>query len=454
MDINSAEEFMQKLIEKAAAYGFEDAEAAYSSSGSMSLSILNGEVSSYENSTEQEITFRGYKNGQMGYSSTGCFDDDAVRFMLEAALENCEVLDDEDREFIYCDENHKIMKFSQITEAYKNNTYGSFKKLGLEIEAAILALDKRIDAVDYLELSCSTGPVMIINSKGLHLYRDSDSVFIVAQARATDDDGSVKSGGHYWFGNDISMFDLQSFMKVFAHKILDKLGAKSCSSGCYRTIIEAEAFVQLLSTFFGVFSSNAMQKGLSLLKGREGEKISSECLTIKEVPMYDKALVKVPFDDEGVLTTEKNIIGKGIFETALYNLKTAYKEGRASTGNGFKNGNSTGITYTNLLVEPGASSLEELAAEAGDGIMITDLSGLHAGANTISGDFSLLCEGFLIKNGKISSPVEQITVSDNFYDILLKIISVGNDIINSPDALGETFVPSVLVSEMSISGES
>ena len=82
---------------------------------------------------------------------------------------------------------------------------------------------------------------MIINSKGLHLYRDSDSVFIVAQARATDDDGSVKSGGHYWFGNDISMFDLQSFMKVFAHKILDKLGAKSCSSGCYRTIIEAES---------------------------------------------------------------------------------------------------------------------------------------------------------------------------------------------------------------------
>src|SRR5574344_2231835 len=137
MDINSAEEFMQKLIEKAAAYGFEDAEAAYSSSGSMSLSILNGEVSSYENSTEQEITFRGYKNGQMGYSSTGCFDDDAVRFMLEAASENCEVLDDEDREFIYCDENHKIMKFSQITEAYKNNTYGSLKKRGLMFEAAI-----------------------------------------------------------------------------------------------------------------------------------------------------------------------------------------------------------------------------------------------------------------------------------------------------------------------------
>ena len=70
----------------------------------------------------------------MGYSSTGCFDDDAVRFMLEAASENCEVLDDEDREFIYCDENHKIMKFSQITEAYKTIPMAASKSLVLRLK--------------------------------------------------------------------------------------------------------------------------------------------------------------------------------------------------------------------------------------------------------------------------------------------------------------------------------
>ena len=115
MDIKKAEEFMTKLIEEGAKYGFEDCEASYADDISMSIDILNGEVSSYEQSSDQGVSFRGYKNGQMGYCSTTKFDDEAVKFMLESALENCEVLNDDDREFIYCDENNKNLHFSQLS---------------------------------------------------------------------------------------------------------------------------------------------------------------------------------------------------------------------------------------------------------------------------------------------------------------------------------------------------
>ena len=453
MDIKTAEKFMEKLVKAGKEYGFEECEASFASEGSMSIDILDGEVSSYENSATSTLSFRGLKNGQMGYCSTNILEDSSIDFLLKSAMENCEVLNDEDPQFIYCDENNKDLYFSQITDAYVKNTYKSFSELGLKLEKAILALDSRIDAVDYLTIACSTGPYLIINSKGLHSYRDTDGMSIVASARATDDDGSVKSGGHYWIGKDIDDFDLDKFLLKFNENLIGKMGARSCSAGTYDTVLKAEAFHQFFTVFFGNFFATTMQRGLSLLADKEGTVIASPALTIKEEPMYGNALTKIPFDDEGVLTTSKAIIDKGLFATALYDLKSANKAGRASTGNGFRSGSAVSEMPTNLIVEPGEKNFDELLEEVGNGIILTDLSGLHAGVNPISGDFSLLCEGYLIENGKKGRPVEQITVAGNFYDVIKSIKSVGNDIINVPSGEGEFFTPSVYVGSLAISGE-
>lgn len=453
MDIKAAELFMEKLVKAGIEYGFEECEASFAQDSSMSIDILKGEVSSYENSATSTLSFRGLKNGQMGYCSTNILSEDSIDYLLKSAMENCEVLNDEDPQFIYCDENNKNLYFSQITDAYAKNTYKKFEELGLGLEKAILALDKRIDAVDILSISCSTGPYLIINSKGLHSYRDTDGISLVASGRATDDDGSVKSGGHYWIGKDIDEFDQDKFLKKFKDNLIGKMGAKSVKPGSYKTILRNEAFQQFFMVFFGNFLATTMQRGLSLLADKEGTAIASDCFTVKEIPMFDKALTKIPFDDEGVLTTEKAIIDKGTFATALYDLKSANKAGRASTGNGFRAGSTVSEMPTNLIVEAGEKDLEGLMEEVGEGIMLTDLSGLHAGVNAISGDFSLLCEGYLIEGGKKGRPVEQITVAGNFYDVIKSIKSVGNDIINLPSGEGEFFTPSVYVGELAISGD-
>ena len=453
MDIKAAEKFMEKLVKAGMEYGFEECEASFAQDSSMSIDILKGEVSSYENSVTSTLSFRGLKNGQMGYCSTNILNDDSIDFLLKSAMENCEVLNDEDPQFIYCDENNKDLYFSQITDAYSKNTYKRFEELGLGLEKAILALDERIDAVDILSINCGTGPFLIINSKGLHSYRDTDGISLVASGRAIDADGSVKSGGHYWIGKDIDDFDQEKFLKKFKENLIGKMGAKSVKAGSYKTILRNEAFQQFFMVFFGNFLATTMQRGLSLLADKEGTKIASDALTVKECPMLEKALTKIPFDDEGVLTTEKAIIDKGTFATALYDLKSAYKAGRQSTGNGFRAGSAVSEMPTNLVVEAGEKTLEGLMEEVGEGIMLTDLSGLHAGVNAISGDFSLLCEGYLIEGGKKGRPVEQITVAGNFYDVIKSIKSVGNDIINLPSGEAEFFTPSVYVGELAISGD-
>ncbi|MBR1797247.1 MAG: TldD/PmbA family protein [Clostridiales bacterium] len=454
MDNTFEKELIGKLVDKALEYGFEEAEACYMSSSSMEINILNGEVSSYENSKVNGIGFRGKKNGQMGGSFTTDIDESAMDFMLETAMENCEVLDDEDEEFIYCDPEHPELVSIQLSGNYSKNTYEKFSEVGLELEKKILELSDDIKAVDYLSISCGTGPSISVNSKGLHTYKDSDYITIFAEARAQKD-GVVKTGGHYWFGKDIDEFDPEPFLKILKKKVLGKFGAASVKSGEYKVILDSEAFVSLFQTFAGAFSSYSMQKGLSLLAGKEGTKIASDIFTIREEPMYEKALIKFPFDSEGVLTKSKALIDNGVFEKALYNLKTAHKAGTESTGNGFKDAFSApvGISATNLVVTPGEKSFDELCEWIGEGIYITELNGLHAGVNKISGDFSLFCEGYLVKDGKIARPVEQITVADNFYDVLKKIIATGSDTISVPEGKGEYFCPSVVISSMNISGD-
>lgn len=454
MDINLAKAFMKKLISKAPSYGFDDAESCFMNDSSMSLDVLNGEVSSYENSSEQGVSFRGKINGKMGIANTTSFDEASIDFLLREAKNNASIIDDEDEEFIYCDENNKVLHYSQLSGNDSKNNYDSFSKVGLSLEKAILESDSRIVAVDYLSISCGQGPTIILNSKGLDTFKDSDYITVFAEARAQEGD-VVKTAGYFWFGNDIDKFDESKFVKILNKKLICKFGASSIKSGTYDIILGNEAFISLLSTYFGVFSSYSMQKGLSLLAGKEGQIIASDKLTIKEIPMYDKALIKIPFDSEGVITKEKAIIDSGLFNTALYNLKTAHKAGRESTGNGFRSSyaSSVSISFTNLVVESGSKTFDELCETVGNGLYITDLNGLHAGVNTISGDFSLFCEGFLIENGKIVRPVEQITIADNFFDVIKKISEVGNDVISYPDGAGEMFSPSIIVKDISVSGE-
>lgn len=448
MDINNAKEFMNKVMAKATSYDFEECEVCFGGGSSMSLDILKGEVSSFENSADQAISFRGKLNGQMGAASTTDINDDGIEFLLSEAKANAEVLDDDDEDFFYCDPDNKTLHSDQRSGNYSKNDYERFKSVGLSLEKAILASDSRITDVDYLTVGCSTGFFLLNNSKGLDLYRDSDSITIIAEARA-EENGVTKTADHFWYGVDIDKFDEATFVKVLKDKLVNKFGAKSVKSGQYNIILGNEATISMMSTFFGVFSSYAMQKGISLLAGKEGEKIASDIVTLKEAPTFEKALIKSYFDDEGVLNYEKKMINNGVFETALYNLKTANKEGKKSTGNGYRGS----ISATNVVLEPGDMSFEDLCREVGDGLYITDLSGLHAGVNEISGDFSLLCEGYLIKDGKVGQAVEQITVADNFFNVLKKISSVGNDLLSYPGGKGEMFCPSVIVKDVSVSGE-
>jgi len=128
------------------------------------------------------------------------------------------------------------------------------------------------------------------------------------------------------------------------------------------------------------------------------------------------------------------------------------KAGCESTGNGIRASAASPVSVgtTNFYVKPGDTDFDALLEKLGDGLVITDLEGLHAGLNPISGDFSLKAEGYRVEGGKRTGPVGQITVGGNFLTLLKSVETVGSDL---RFTFGGTGSPSLLIPEIMVAGE-
>ena len=210
-----------------------------------------------------------------------------------------------------------------------------------------------------------------------------------------------------------------------------------------------------MEAFTGIFSAEAVQKNLSLLKGKLNEKIASDKFTLIDDPYMEDGLASKSFDGEGVACKYKRVIDKGVLKTYFHNLKTAKKDGVETTGNASKGSykSSIGISPSNFYVEKGERELNEMVADLDKGILITELQGLHSGLNSISGDFSLAALGYLIESGKISRPLEQITVSGNYFEMLKNIEETGSDLKFGLPGGAYIGSPSLKIKKLSIAGE-
>ena len=161
------------------------------------------------------------------------------------------------------------------------------------------------------------------------------------------------------------------------------------------------------------------------------------------------------FDGEGVATARRAVIEKGVLKTLLYDLTTAKKEGKQSTGNGRKGGYASPVAISpyNFSIEAGENSREELLRAVGNGIFITEAKGFHAGADAVTGDFSIESAGFVVRDGKRAEPVKSFTVAGNFFDLLKDIDRLGNEVHWGMPATTAFGSPDVLVRGMSVAGK-
>lgn len=442
--------FINKLFQEAKNNGFNEYEVYYVDRESLSINAYNEEVEKYNLTTSYGLSFRGKINDKIGYSYTEILDDDAINMLVKNAKESALVIENEDIQFIY-EGDKEYAEVNTYYKALENLPADKLIDLALSMEKEAKTLDNRVTSFGGCGIGYSKARYGIINSKGLNLENKSNllSAYVVPIIKNGED---MHDGMGYVTANSIEDVDPRKLAQDGINEAISRIGGKSVSSGKYKAVINNEAMVSILSTFVGVFSGDAVQKGLSLLKGKEGEIIASKQVTLLDDPHLENGLASVPFDDEGVATKKKDIIHEGKLMTLLHNLKTANKGNTKSTGNGFKNSYASpvGVSPTNLYIQKGEKSFEELLKDVGEGLLITEFAGLHSGANSITGDFSLAAKGFYIKDGKKDYPVEQITVAGNFFDLLKNIEEVGSDLKFPMSSIGS---PSVKITELSIAGK-
>lgn len=442
--------FKELLLQKAKQEGFSESEVYYTKGESISISVYEEEIDKYNISKSFGLSFRGIYKDKMGYSFTEIIDEEAIDMLIKNAKESAVAIESEDEQFIYeGDKEYKSVK--TYSDKLENIDTAKLIDIALNLEKECKLYSDKVVNVNGCKVSYSTSDYGITNSKGLDLNTKSNLLcaYVVPIVKH---ENQKYDGTGYIVASSIDEVNEEEIAKQGVKEALSKIGARSIPSKKYKGIIYNEAMVSLLKTFSSIFSGDSAQKGLSLLKDKEGEIIASELLTIVDDPLLDNGLGSAPFDDEGVATYRKEIISNGKLETLLHNLKTANKDNIKTTGNGFKSSysSSVGVSPTNLFIQKGEYSLEELMNKLGEGVMITDFAGLHSGANSITGDFSLAAKGYYIKDGKKQYPIEQITVAGNYFDLIKDIKAIGDDLNFPMSSFG---APSILVNTLSIAGK-
>jgi PmbA protein len=442
-------EFANRVIEYAKKTGFTDSEIYYSKSSSISIGVYKKEIDKYSINKSAGIGFRGIYNEKTGYSFTEIFDDESVYMLVDRAKESAEFIDSDEKSFIYF-EKCDYEEINSYSNDINSTAINEKKKVALELEEKILKSDSRIYKVARTGYGDIENEVVIINSKGLNVSHKSNAAYLYSQATAKDKEKIVE-GSDLLYKKTFAEIDSDKLANKIVTKTLGNIGAKELNSGNYKIILDKEAASQLLETFIGIFSAEAAQKGLSLLKDKENQNIGKSIVNIVDDPLLKGGLASRGFDDEGVPTYKKYLVKDGVLKTLLHNMKTANKQNIKTTANASKANFKSPISVapTNCYIENGDKSLNDLLDFSKSGLLVKDFSGLHSGTNTISGDFSVAAKGFYFEDSRIKNPVEQFTLAGNFYDLLKSVILIANDIEFNSDIVS----PSLYVGEMSVASK-
>lgn len=450
MDINRLKEL---IFEHGRKEGFADMEIYYENNSSFSCKVFKGEIDDYIISREGGISFRGVYNKQMGYSYTEKIDESAIGVLIEMAKANAQIVENNEEEIIFkgSKEYKDIGLYSDSLVEVSTDKKLDFIK---ELEREAYSIDKRVINVNNCIYNDYENERGLYNTKGLNRNEKSNAAFFYISVIVREN-SEIQSDVAFETYRDFKDFDVRSLAKRAVDKALSYLGAKSIKSETYTILLENFASADLLKTFSDIFSADSVQKGRSLLKDKLGEAVGSMSLTITDDPFMANGVASRSFDSEGVASERISLIEEGILQGLLHNLRTARKDGVESTGHGYRTSYKGAITVapSNLYIQPGLNTYEDMVSSMDEGLIITELQGLHSGANTVSGDFSLAAKGYYVKDGRIERPVNQITIAGNFYDVLKNIEAVGEDLAFTIPDMTYIGSPTLKIKNIAVAGE-
>jgi len=321
--------------------------------------------------------------------------------------------------------------------------------LGMAIEGydAVKKADPRV-SIDDGKLSVLISEVAITNSHGISLQGKGTaaSFFLVCIAK---EGGEASSFAYeYEVSRTLRGFSTEKVGELAAKKALMSLGAKRVEPFKGEVLLSPDVAAEVL--FEPVVSSvNAdnVQRGRSLWADKIGENVSNRGLTVIDDGLLPYGLGSSPFDAEGVPCQKTLLIDNGILKNFLYDSYTANKAKTESTGNAVRGSYSSlpSISISNLLIEPGTKSFDDLVSEMNKGIIINRFSGAVA---VESGEFSGVAkQASYVENGEVKFPLRETMISGNAFESLKNIVEIGRE---RRATMTNIYTPPILVKDIRI----
>ena len=413
--------------------------------------VKDGEVDSFKVRSNLGVGIRTLLNGRAGFGYSSLLDPFALTDMTDKALSgSLELPIDSNLSFPKPDGEApaSIDSLDLCDSSFDAAGGGGGIEIARVTEESARAKDERVKRVrgaSYSEASLST---RLVNSNGVDsIYSGtfySGSISVVAE-----ENGESQMGWEINMGHKRADVDPEFVGGSAAERATAGLGAQKAKSGRAPAVMENMVAMELLQAFSGAFMGDEVAKGKSMLAGLMGKDVVSSAISIIDDGLLKGGWAASRVDGEGVMRRRTDLIKEGKLSSFLYDTYWGKISGAPSTGNSSRRSYKgvPSIGTSNLYIEAGERTLDELIKTMDTGFFITELMGVHT-INTITGEFSLGAQGFRVEGGEVKYPVRGMAISGELLALFSKVEEVGSD----QRFIGGSGAPSLLLSELDISG--
>jgi PmbA protein len=442
---------LDAIVERLAAEatGGEGVEAYAELSTETEVNAFQGEVERLTSASSSGVGVRVVRDGRLGYAYTADLTDQGLRECLAEARANLEVSSEDPGNVLPERSEHQplegIFDPRQAAAAPERKV-----ALALDLEARTRAADPKVTQVESARYGDVVGQLAIASSNGVVGSFSVTHAWCAAIALATED-GQSQVGFGVDAARALDDLDPGPVAVEAATRAVRMLGAAKPPTRTIPVVFDRMVAPSLVGVLLAGLSAEEVQKGRSLFADKLGQRVGAAGLQLVDDGRLVDGPGAAPFDAEGVATRRTVLIDDGVLQCFLHNTATAARGGASSTGNArrasFKS--TPGVSAHNLFLAPGELDQAGLLAQAGEGLLVQDVSGVHSGANPVTGDFSVGVSGLLFRGGELAEPVREVTVAAQLLDILKGIVAVGSDLRFTTGSIGGS---SLLIGQMTVAG--
>jgi PmbA protein len=451
-------ELARRAVEGTVAAGATDAEAYASEDAGREVRAHGGEVESLTAATRRGVGVRAWIGRRAGYAYGTDLSEAGIRELAARAAETARIADEDE----FAGPPELPVRLMDPTGAkgapeLRDPSIGEWSgrdvaELALRIEEAALATDRRVAAVEQAVYADSAERIAIASSTGIEAEYERTSCYGYTQALA-EGEGGRETGLGFGLGRGPAALDPGEIGREAAARATEMIGAGKPASRSCPVVLDATVAASFVALIGRALGADAVQRGRSPFIGLAGEAVAGEALVVHDDGLDPEGSASSPVDGEGTPRRRLALIEGGALRTFLYDTYTARRAGTASTASAGRGGyrSQPSVGASNLVVGTGTLDLAGLLAEAGDGVLVADVAGLHSGVNPVTGAFSVGASGLAIRGGETAEPLREFTIASDLVSMLKATRAAGSAARWVPFG-GSVRTPPLLIGEMTVAG--